>query len=231
MRKFLLAVAFLLLVGTYFHHVPYERMLDNTVMVVIYDKEGNKVGHGSGAVLDDGYILTAGHITKPSLANEFKIKVFTRDGEDYKAEIVKSTFQRTQHINSSAIESDLGLLKVDWDRNGADIDCNAKKVGTSVFVSGNPANFRWAITQGNVISVENRWNFVAADWIKVDAVMVGGNSGGPIFDRWGNIIGIVSHGNVQGFGVPVGLNAGVSGPAICYFTRDLEKEPEIMTLA
>jgi len=201
------------MVGATFAYFPnYEKMRENTVFVTVHDVDGDKLGHGSGVILGNGLVLTAGHITKKVVGSRHSIRVTTSTGKQFKAEIIHSDFS----LRRGKISSDLGILKVNWDREGVSVNCKPQKIGTKVYVSGNPSNFRFTITHGYVISTHSRQGSVSYDWIKTDATAVGGNSGGPIFNRWGQVVGIISHGNVEGFGVPIGLNMGVSGPTICY---------------
>lgn len=227
MRRLALGIALLLafIVGYSNYPVNYDYMQDNTVLVRIVDPQGEPVGHGSG-VIYRGDIITAGHVTKPVEQNEgVTVEILFRDGTVKQGFVKDTDFQTTR----KSISTDLGLIGIkDFDNRGVSIDCSTQPIGKSVFVSGHPTNLRWSVTEGKVISTTPRVYYQEGDWLQIDSVVWKGNSGGPVFDYWGNLIGIVSHGNVAGLGAPTGHNFSVSGSRICDFVETFPEYPEVM---
>ena len=133
---------------------------------------------GSGVFIRDNLILTAGHIVDGiSDAN-----VFTVDGKEYKA---KGWYLET--------EADIGFIEVDTN----DVECTLffddAKFGETVWAFGNPLGVFPVLAKG-IISATNATDSYndTKNMIIIDAAVNGGNSGCPIFDKWGNILGICS---------------------------------------
>ena len=162
---------------------------------------------GTGFVISkDGYIVTNDHVVDG--ASSVKVKV--GDGKTQSARIV-GTDQST----------DLALLKVDT--NGKDLppltfgDSNGVKVGDPTYAIGNPFGLSRTLTTGVVSALQRQIEapdgFTINDVIQTDAALNPGNSGGPLLDANGNVIGVnsqietgtgsASTGNVGiGFAIP-----------------------------
>jgi serine protease Do len=137
---------------------------------------------GSGFVIDpSGLIVTNYHVVE----NAFQITVTTSDGS-----ILPGT---TQAASQSA---DIALVKVtplhpllaaQWG------DSDKIQVGDQVFAVGNPFGIGVSISAG-IVSALNRniQNSPYDDYIQTDAAINHGNSGGPLFDLRGKVIGVDS---------------------------------------
>ncbi|WP_228275121.1 Do family serine endopeptidase [Stakelama tenebrarum] len=159
---------------------------------------------GSGFVIsDDGYVVTNNHVVAPGNARAVveSITVTLSDGREYEAQLVGRDAQ-----------SDLAVLKIDGDglpfvRFG---DSTAARVGDWVVAIGNPFGLGGTVTAGIISAVHRVTGAGAYDrFIQTDASINRGNSGGPMFDLNGNVIGINSQiysptgGNVGiGFAIP-----------------------------
>ena len=162
-------------------------------------------GAGSGFVITgDGWIVTNNHVI--DRAEEITVGL---NGREYSAE-VKGRDQ----------ETDLALIKIDA---GEDLpylplgDSDALRVGDWVMAVGNPLNFDASVTVGVVsakgrsIPIEsNRADF--ANYIQTDAAINLGNSGGPLVNTAGEVVGIATgkaFAENIGFAVPVDVLQGV----------------------
>ncbi|MCK4835586.1 MAG: Do family serine endopeptidase [Candidatus Aminicenantes bacterium] len=158
-------------------------------------------GVGSGFFISsDGYILTNYHVVK----NALKISIFDIDGKEYKAKKI-GVDPRT----------DLALLKIKA-KNLPFIDLgdsNEVEVGDWVLAIGNPFYQDLSVTAG-IISAKGRQLGAAdiEDFLQTDAAINRGNSGGPLVNMEGLVIGInsaiiaPSGGNVGiGFAIPSNL--------------------------
>lgn len=214
MKKFLVAcILSLAVIGCIPPQV--ETYLDQTVQVYI-ERDGNIRGHGSGVIVEDG-ILTAGHVVN-TITDDDRIMIKYRDGHTAEVTIDKLDYWREQ----SSPRADLALLTVEepYKYRAAEIECSAPTLGDNVYVVGNPLNMRWVLTRGYVTSLVPREDQAKGAWIQTDATVTKGNSGGPMFNKKGKVIGIVSHGSLVRFGMsqaPAGFNFGVSGERICAF--------------
>mgnify|MGYP002624191522 FL=1 len=165
---------------------------------------------GSGLVLDNlGHVLTNYHVVE----NARQVQVTLYDGETYTAEIVGA-----DPIN------DIAVIKIDAPENTlfplAFGDSSQLKVGMRVFAIGNPFGLERTMTSG-IISSLNRTLQVREgrsikSIIQTDASVNPGNSGGPLLDSKGRLIGIntaiaTASGQSAGvsFAIPVNLVARV----------------------
>jgi len=138
-------------------------------------------GVGSGFLISkDGYIITNNHVVE----NAIKVKVKTINGKEYPAEII-----------GKDVKTDLALLKIDG-KNFPYIELGNSsmvEVGEWVLAIGNPLNQDLTVTSG-IISAKGRQLDVAeyVDFLQTDASINRGNSGGPLINMKGKVIGINS---------------------------------------
>jgi serine protease Do len=157
---------------------------------------------GSGFVIDAaGYIATNNHV----VAGADEITVTLHDGRQLKAKLVGA--DRT---------TDLALLKVEGagDLRAVSFGDSAKtRVGDWVMAVGNPFNLGGTVTVG-VLSARNRdlRSGPYDDYLQIDAPINRGNSGGPLFNMDGEVIGIntaiysPTGGNIGiGFAIPAAM--------------------------
>jgi serine protease Do len=140
---------------------------------------------GSGFLISaDGYVVTNNHVISPARtgATVEEITVTLADRREYRATIVG----RDQ-------ASDLALLKI----NGQGLpfvrfgDSTRTRVGDWVLAIGNPFGLGGTVTAGIVSALHrNLQSGVYDRYIQTDASINMGNSGGPMFDLNGNVIGI-----------------------------------------
>jgi len=154
---------------------------------------------GSGFVIsEDGYVVTNNHVVE----NAEEINVVMQDGTQYEATI-KGVDPKT----------DLALLKVKADKPLPYVelgDSDRAKVGEWVVAVGNPFGLGGTVTAG-IVSARGRdiHSGPFDDFIQIDAPINRGNSGGPLFDNQGRVIGVntaiysPTGGNVGiGFAIP-----------------------------
>src|SRR5882757_3183363 len=163
---------------------------------------------GSGFIIDaSGYIVTNNHVIEDS----DQITVSLQDGTQMPAKVI-----------GRDVKTDLALLKVvsrkplPATRFG---DSDKARIGDWVIAIGDPFGIGSTVTAG-IVSARNR-NINAGpydDFIQTDAPINRGNSGGPLFDMDGNVIGINSQiytpsgGSVGiGFAIPANLAREVVG--------------------
>ena len=141
---------------------------------------GPAAGQGSGVIVDgQGYILTNYHVVKGAT----EIDVGLSDGRRLKA--------RTVGLD---MPTDLALLKIDApDLIAADWgDSEALEVGALVWAAGSPFGLQRTVTFG-ILSAKHRAGIAGTpyqDFLQTDAAVNPGNSGGPLVDELGRLIGI-----------------------------------------
>lgn len=141
---------------------------------------------GSGFIVSaDGYVVTNNHVIKPDGSAELEeVTVTTPDGTEYTAEVV-----------GSDQASDLAVLKISRAEPFPFVhfgDSKDARVGDWVIAIGNPFGLGGTVTSGIVSAVYRATQSGGAydRYIQTDASINRGNSGGPLFDMQGNVIGI-----------------------------------------
>jgi len=141
------------------------------------ERRGSALGSGF-IVSADGYVVTNNHVIEN--ADEIEIELFS--GEFYRAELV-GTDPRT----------DIALLKVDVSFDLPFVsfgDSDVMRVGDWVLAIGNPLGQGFSVSAG-IVSARNRTlsgNY--DDFIQTDAAINRGNSGGPLFNMGGEVVGV-----------------------------------------
>lgn len=160
-------------------------------------------GLGSGFIVSsDGYILTNAHVVDN--ANVVTVKL--TDKREYRAKVIGSDKQ-----------SDVAVLKIDA-KNLPTVkigDPNGSKVGQWVVAIGSPYGFDNTVTSG-IISAKSRSlpNENYTPFIQTDVPVNPGNSGGPLFNLQGEVIGINSMiysqtGGFQGLSFAIPINEAI----------------------
>ena len=161
---------------------------------------------GSGFIIsDDGYIMTNNHVIEDARRGGYEVSVLTYDGTEYTAAIVGY-----DEVN------DIAVLKVDATgltpvTMGAVDDI---VVGREVYPVGNPlGELNFSMSNG-IISATDRTITTSADsapinMFQIDASVNEGNSGGPVYDEQGHVIGVVTAKTSEsgteglGFAIPI----------------------------
>ena len=146
-------------------------------------REGQSLGSGF-IVSADGFVVTNNHVVSPGRRGTVEeVTVTLPDGTEYPAEIV-----------GTDPESDLAVLKIERGQPFPFVrfgDSSQARVGDWVVAIGNPFGLGGTVTSGIVSSVLRNTGGGAYDrYIQTDASINRGNSGGPLFDMQGNVIGI-----------------------------------------
>ncbi|WP_026166911.1 Do family serine endopeptidase [Novosphingobium nitrogenifigens] len=141
---------------------------------------------GSGFIISaDGYIVTNNHVITAEGQGEVEsITVTMTDGTDYPAKLI-----------GKDAASDLAVLKINAPKPFPFVkfgDSRHARVGDWVIAIGNPFGLGGTVTQGIISAVyRNTGSGSAYDrYLQTDASINRGNSGGPMFDMRGNVIGI-----------------------------------------
>ena len=141
---------------------------------------------GSGFVISaDGFIVTNNHVIEG--ADEIEIEFFPGDGQP--AEQLPATLVGTDP------NTDIALLKVEYGTplqfvEFGDSNAVGARVGDWVMAMGNPLGQGFSVSAG-IVSARNRaLSGTYDDYIQTDAAINRGNSGGPLFNMEGQVIGV-----------------------------------------
>ncbi|MEM6526276.1 MAG: trypsin-like peptidase domain-containing protein [Bacteroidota bacterium] len=190
----------------------YEKVSPSVVVIETEDKVEagsdyvDYVGsQGSGVLISDrGEILTAAHVVN----NAERITVIFHDGQRFPAKIVRLT----------AI-ADVALIKlVYFDSNYPAVELGNSDlvdIGDDIFIIGAPFGIEYSLSKGIIsgksVEQSRMAGFTFAEFFQTDAAINQGNSGGPMFNMAGEVIGLVSYivsesGGFDGIGFAATIN-------------------------
>nr|WP_321232229.1 trypsin-like peptidase domain-containing protein [uncultured Psychroserpens sp.] len=143
-------------------------------------------GLGSGFMISDKLIITAAHVVRvpESLVVQFS------DGETIRAKVI-SSYNSADIALIKLIRPKLNAVTVSFG------DSDKVKIGHQVFVIGVPLGVGFSLSSGYVSAFKKQKSgknpFTSTEFIQTDAAINQGNSGGPMFNLQGEVIGVVSH--------------------------------------
>ncbi|HEY6952652.1 MAG TPA: trypsin-like peptidase domain-containing protein, partial [Bacteroidota bacterium] len=168
-----------------------------------------EVGAGSGVIINEaGYILTNNHVVENAMSKG--IEVTLSDTRKFRGKLV-GTDKLT----------DLAVVKIDADNLPVATlgNSDAVEVGHIVFAIGNPLELRSTMTEGIVSALgrnlriidDNGSGFAIENFIQTDAAVNPGNSGGPLVNISGEVVGINSaiattNARYQGYSFAIPIN-------------------------
>ena len=160
---------------------------------------------GSGFIISsDGYILTNYHVVESAFQNNLPLIVILNDGSEHEAKVI-----------GYEVNNDVAVIKIEASGLNPAVIANSDniKVGQAVYAVGNPlGELVYTMTEGIVsardreVSVEGK----IVNTFQFSAAVNSGNSGGPIYDTNGEVIGIVTakpmRTAVEGIGFAIPIN-------------------------
>ncbi len=147
----------------------------------------NSPGLGSGVLIGENrnYILTAAHV----VANSSKIEVVLKDGTKVLAK--NRRIDRTSDV--ALIELSRPVTHLPVAKLG---DSDKMRIGDEIFIIGSPLGLAHSVSKGIISGKHTEPNQTipepAMEFFQTDAAINKGNSGGPMFNMQGEVIGIVS---------------------------------------
>ena len=176
---------------------------------------------GSGFIIsEDGYIMTNYHVISYAVRYGGELTVLLHDGSSYPAQIV-----------GYVEDNDVAVIKIDaTGLNPVTLgDSGAMEVGEDVYAVGNPlGELTYTMTEGIVSALdrvittqdETTGQTTSINMFQISAAVNSGNSGGPVYNSYGEVIGIVtakyggsnssSGSGVEGLGFAIPINDAVS---------------------
>lgn len=197
--------------AAYIYELACRQVVAVTTEITYYNIFGQTSAAvaGSGVIIqEDGYILTNYHVIEEAEEGGYEISVVMYDGEEYTAEIVG--FDEDIDLALLKIEAD-GLMAAELG-NSDDLT-----VGQIIYTVGNPlGELNYTMTSG-IVSARDRAittdSNVAVNMFQIDAAVNSGNSGGPVYNSQGQVIGIVtakySSSGVEGLGFAIPITDAV----------------------
>ena len=160
---------------------------------------------GSGFIISsDGYILTNYHVVEAAYLYELPLVVCLNDGTEYAAKVI-----------GYEVNNDVAVIKIEASGLNPAVIANSDNInpGQTVYAVGNPlGDYIYTMTDGivsardRVVSVEGK----SINAFQFSAAVNSGNSGGPLYDTKGEVIGIVTakpmRYSVEGIGFAIPIN-------------------------
>lgn len=188
----------------------YSQNIDSVVAIRtemvttnIFGQRVSGASAGSGFIIsEDGYILTNYHV----IQNASDIQVTLHDGKTYNANVIG--YEQDRDVAVIKIEDTVNLKPVLLG------DSSKIEVGEPVVAIGNPlGELTFSVTEGIVSALDREIStdlYSGINMFQVDCAVNEGNSGGPIFNQYGEVIGIVSakyaSETIEGLGFCIPIN-------------------------
>ncbi|WP_096085154.1 S1C family serine protease [Agaribacterium haliotis] len=158
---------------------------------------------GSGVLVGNGHILTAAHVVHA----EDKLEVKLTDGRSFKAQTI-----------SSIAPADLAIIRLLDAPDNLQVakigDSDKAQIGEEIMIIGAPYGVSQSLSIGHISGRRQQQgpaHVFELEFLQTDAAINKGNSGGPMFNSRGEVIGIVSHilsqsGGSEGLGFAGSIN-------------------------
>jgi tetratricopeptide (TPR) repeat protein len=174
-----------------------RRVKPSVVSVITYDQKGEVKITGSGFFVRPGQILTNLHVVEG--ASRAEVRTFDGKGKTYAVE----------GLLAVDAEGDLALLDVRTaqERSRAvETSATLPEEGEKIFVIGNPLRLEGSVSDGIVSAVREVPNL--GKIIQITAPISHGNSGSPVFNMKGQVVGVVTIRVMNGQNINLALGAG-----------------------
>ena len=172
--------------GTYTAAGLAKAVLPSVVQIKVYSQNVfAPTSQGSGIIMsEDGYIITNAHVVSSA---KYGMTVMLYDEREFSATLV-----------GMDEPTDIAILKIGAeDLSPAQFaDSDTCELGDEVVAVGSPAGYANSVTKGIISGLDRQiraeYSATPMQCIQIDAAINPGNSGGPLFNMFGQVIGITS---------------------------------------
>lgn len=182
----------------------------DVVSTNIFGQTASRPVSGSGFIIsEDGYILTNYHVIEYAAVYGYDLQVMLLDGTSYTAQII-----------GYESENDIAVIKIDAKGLNAVTlgSSESLSVGDMVYAIGNPlGELDYTMTSGIVSALDRvikTDSSTEINMFQIDAAVNSGNSGGPVYNSKGEVIGIVtakySSTGIEGLGFAIPIDDALS---------------------
>ena len=153
----------------------FSSIIDESLKGVITIK--TNIAQGTGFIISsDGYIVTNAHM----LSGASEVQITTFDENKISAELIGYN-----------AELDIALLKIGGEYNFLELgNSDETQVGERVIAIGNPLGLQFSVSEGIVSGIHRQGINELEAYTQTDAALNPGNSGGPLINKNGKVIGI-----------------------------------------
>ncbi len=192
------------------NRINLYKKASKSVVTIKYNTDLGSISGSGFIVSSDGLVLTNSHVLKKASAI---VSVILSDGTELLGDVIG--------FHKDGV--DLAAVKIRYRHNLPTLKIaklQSIKVGQSVYALGTPLGFDNNFTSGIVSRIDNR-----RGWIQHDANINSGNSGGPLLNSKGEVIGVntlVYYGNPNAHNI--GISAAIAPDLIQPFLTAIKKE-------
>ena len=154
----------------------FSGIIEDSLESIVYIKTTWSSGTGF-IISEDGYVVTNAHV----LERARYANAITSDNE-----------KKPMSLVGYDLDLDLALLKISGEYDPLEFgNSDDTKVGEKVIAIGNPQGLSFSVSEG-IVSAVHRVSYGGGSYIQTDAALNPGNSGGPLINTEGKVIGINS---------------------------------------
>ena len=170
-RIFSMVLLFMLLISFSAYAINFTPEETYNSVVVVY----TETGVGSGFSIKENLIITNAHV----VGNNKDVAINLYDGTTINGQVIKSS-----------IKKDLALIKIEKSLTPLNTNEENINIGQEVYAIGAPKDMPYTMTKGIISALDRKLG--QNTYIQIDASVNSGNSGGPLVDDEGNVIGIIT---------------------------------------
>jgi serine protease Do len=153
----------------------FSGIVEDVVRSVVTIRSDNSIGTGF-FINPQGYLVTNYHVIK----DNGQIQVVTYDRDTFEATIIGVDEAR-----------DIALLRIPGNYNALTLaEKDDIQVGKKVIAIGNPLGLSFTVTEGIISGIDRVGPSGLAEYVQTDVSLNPGNSGGPLIDTQGKVVGI-----------------------------------------
>lgn len=199
MKKILLVLVFFFIISTSNSQNNLPVIISNSEKAVFivqaYDNNGELLKFGTGFFIDEnGTCITNYHVFE----NSSIIKIVTINNLSYPIkEIIKSSRNHDLIVFTIEVENKVDFLK---------INKTIPLKGESVITIGNPIGLNWSVSEGIISGIRET---TLGNILQITAPISHGNSGGPLLNKNGEVIGIATFNIADGQNLNFALHIGI----------------------
>jgi serine protease Do len=153
----------------------FSGIIEDAVQAVVTIR--TDVSQGTGFIItNDGYLVTNYHVI---------------DGARYADALTSDQVSKQLTLVGYSSGMDIALLKISGSYNSIEFDNSDNiRIGEKVIAIGNPLGLSFSVTEGIVSAVHRKIQNSPGEYVQTDAALNSGNSGGPLINTNGKVIGI-----------------------------------------
>ena len=175
----------------------FSAVVEDSVKSVVTVSTANTLGSGF-IISEDGYIVTNYHVLEGQRANSLRVITYDK-------EVLAADFIGADDIK------DLALIKIEaFNLDRFELaDSDNLQVGQRVIAIGNPLGLSFTVTEGIISAVDRTGPSGLNEYVQTDVSLNPGNSGGPLINTAGEVVGINNFkiGDAESLGFALESNA------------------------